>query len=59
MAGGWRLTEMDGERRQTAHLKDGFRRRTIRNIKMWTKVDGRIDGRKSVCRGLLYTVTVV
>ena len=40
-------------RRQTVHLMDGFRRRTIKNIIMWTEVDGWTDGRNSVRRGLI------
>ena len=34
---------------------DGFRRRTIKNITMWTEVDGWTDGRKFVRRGLVRT----
>ena len=49
MAGGRRWT---AERRQTVHLMDGFRLRTIKNIIMWTEVDGWTDGRNSVRRGL-------
>ena len=37
---------------QTVHLMDGFRRRTIKNIEVWTEVDGWTDGRKSVRRRL-------
>jgi len=51
-----RWTEVDGGRRQAVHLMDGFRRRTIKNIKMWTEVDGWTDGRKFVRRGLLLTL---
>ena len=47
-----RWTEVDGVQTQTVHLKDGFRRRTIKKIKMWTEVDGWTDRRKSVRRGL-------
>ena len=32
-------TEMDGGRRWTVHLMDGFVRRTIENIQMWTAVE--------------------
>ena len=41
---------MNGGRRQAVHLMDGFRRRTVKNIKMWTKVDGWTDGRKAFVR---------
>ena len=37
----------------TVCLMDGFRRRTVKNIKMWTEMDGWTDGRKSVRRGLV------
>ena len=50
-----RWTEVDGERRQTVYVMDGFRRRTFKNIKIWTEVDGWTDGRKSVRRGLALT----
>ena len=49
-----RWTEVDGGRRQAVHLMDGFRRRTIKNMKMWTEVDGWTDGRKSVRGGLIW-----
>ena len=53
-----RWTEVDGGRRQTVHVMDGFRRRTIKNIKkMWTEVDGWTDGRKSVRRGLVQSAS--
>ena len=32
---------------------DGIGRQTIKNIKIWTKVNGWTDGRKSVRRGLI------
>ena len=48
-----RWTDMDGGRRQTVHLMDAFRRRTIKNIKTWTVVGGWTDGLKSVRRGLI------
>ena len=32
---------------------DGFRRRIIKNLKMWTEVDGWTDGRKSFRGGLI------
>ena len=43
---------MDGGGTQTVLLMDGFGRRTIKNLKMWTEVDGWTDGRKSVRGGL-------
>ena len=51
------LFSLDGQRwtpgrRQTVYLMDVFRRWTMRNIKVWTKVDGWTDGRKPVRRGL-------
>ena len=47
---GW--TEVDGGGTQTVLLMDGFGRRTIKNLKMWTEVDGWTDGRKFVPGGL-------
>ena len=44
-----------GGRREAVHIMDGFRRRTIKNIKMWSEVDGWTDGRKSVRGGLTRT----
>ena len=52
-----RWTEMDS-RTKTDRPSHGpiqclnFRRRTIKNIKMWTEVDGWTDGQNSVRRGL-------
>ena len=41
-------TGMDGGRRQTVHLMDGFRRRTIKNIKMWRWTGRQMDESASV-----------
>ena len=54
--GPWKFS-IDGRRRtagrrQTVHLMDGFRRRTIKNFKIWTEVDGWTDGRTFVRGGL-------
>ena len=43
--GGYSL-KMDGGRIRTVHLMDGFGRRTIKNLKMWT--DGQMDENPSV-----------
>ena len=44
----------DGGRRQAVHLMGGFRRGTVKNIKIWTEVDRWTDGRKAfVRRGLV------
>ena len=40
-----------GGRRQTVHVMNGFKRRAIKNIKMWTELDEGTYGRKSVRRG--------
>ena len=45
-----------GGRRKTVHLINGFRRRTIKNIKMWTEVNWWTDGQKSVRIDLVKTV---
>ena len=37
---------------------DGFGQRTIKNIKMWTEVDGWTDGRKYVRGGLVKSEVV-
>ena len=37
---------------------NGFGQRTIKNIKMWTEVDGGIDGRESVRGGLVKSEVV-
>jgi len=37
---------------------DGFGQRTIKNIKMWSEVDGWTDGRKSVRGGLVKSEVV-
>ena len=55
---------IDGRRwtagpRQTVHLMDGFRRRTVKNIKMWTEMDGWTGGRKSVRRGLAQIAVIL
>ena len=44
---------MNGRRIRTVYLMDGFGQRTIKNIKIWTEVDGWTDGRKSVRGGLV------
>ena len=44
---------MNGGQIRTVYLMDGFGQRTIKNIKMWTEVDGWTDGRKSVRGGLV------
>ena len=44
-----------GGRTRTVHLVDGFGRRTIKNLKMWTEVGGWTDGR-SVHGGLGYRI---
>ena len=37
---------------------DGFGQRTIKNIKMWSEVNGWTDGRKSVRGGLVKSEVV-
>ena len=49
---------MNGGRIRTVYLTDGFGQRTIKNIKMWTEVDGWTDGRKSVPGGLVKSEVV-
>ena len=49
---------MNGGRIRTVYLMDGFGQRTIKNIKMWTEVDGWTDRRKSVHGGLVKSEVV-